>query len=349
MIKQEHAKVQSVFPQTGASAGHPPGIIIFSMIDTEALKEKLRGKRVCVLVGGPSGEAEVSRRSGARMNGALLRQGIDSFVLELGGDFIGKIREQGADLVCVMLHGTPGEDGTVQAALELAGIPYTGSDHFASALAMDKLAAKWAFIANGLPTPRYVLPETGESPQDFGKRALETLGLPCVLKPRREGSSLGVIIAHDEEELTNGLSEMKRWYPLVFAESFVRGKTVTCGVLGTGREAFAVPALELRVKGREFYDYTAKYTKGMTDFVIPAELPPHLYERVQSLAVRAHNLLDCKTFSRVDFVVSEEEAYILEVNTIPGMTDLSDLPAEAAAAGVDYDTLALFIVASAIS
>jgi len=317
------------------------------MIDAEALRKRIKGKRVCVLVGGPSGEAEVSRRSGARMNEALTRQGIDSFVLEMEGDFIARIRERGADLVCVMLHGTPGEDGTVQSALELAGIPYTGSDHFSSAFAMDKLVAKWVFIANGLPTPPYVFPETGEAPGDFGKRAVAELGLPCVLKPRREGSSLGVFIAHTEEDVAKSLAEMSRWYPLIIVEKHIKGKTVTCGVLGTGPDAFPVPALELRVKGREFYDYTAKYTKGMTDFIIPAELPKQLYERVQSLAVRAHNLLGCRTFSRVDFVVSDEEAYILEVNTIPGMTDLSDLPAEAAAAGIDYDTLALFIVASA--
>ncbi|MEO0180104.1 MAG: D-alanine--D-alanine ligase [candidate division WOR-3 bacterium] len=319
------------------------------MIDAETIKNRLRGKKVCVLVGGPSGEAEVSRRSGARMNEALLRQGIDSFTLELEGDFIAKIKERKADLVCVMLHGTPGEDGTVQSALELAGIPYTGSDHFASAFAMDKLVAKWAFIANGLPTPSYVFPEPGELLDDFANKIKSGLGFPCVLKPRREGSSLGVRIAHDEKELISGLAEMSRWYPLIFAEKYITGKTVTCGVLGTGADAFAVPALELRVKGREFYDYTAKYTKGITDFVIPAELPPLLYHRVQSLAVRAHNLLGCRTFSRVDFAVSEDEAYILEVNTIPGMTDLSDLPAEAAAAGIDYDTLALFIVASAIA
>lgn len=317
------------------------------MIDADVLRKRLKGMRVCVLVGGPSGEAEISRRSGARMNEALLRQGVDSFVLEMEGDFIGQIREQRADLVCVMLHGTPGEDGTVQAVLELAGILYTGSDHFASAFAMDKLMAKWAFIANGLPTPPYVFPETKETAKGFGERIARELGLPCVLKPRREGSSLGVLIAHDEEELAHALSEISQWYPLAFAERYISGKTVTCGVLGTGAEAFAVPALELRVRGREFYDYTAKYTKGMTDFVIPAELPPQIYERVRFLAVRAHNLLGCRTFSRVDFVVSDE-AYILEVNTIPGMTDLSDLPAEAAACGIDYDTLALFIVASAI-
>jgi D-alanine-D-alanine ligase len=337
MIKHARAKVQ-----LAALVGYN-----FAMIDPEPLRERMRGKRVCVLVGGPSGEAEVSRRSGARMHEALIRQGIDSFVLEMEGDFIARIRETGADLVCVMLHGTPGEDGTVQSALELAGIPYTGSDHFASALAMDKLSAKWVFIANGLPTPMYVSPEVGEAPEDFGKRAVAQLGLPCVLKPRREGSSLGVFIAHNEEEMARGLAETSPWYPLVIVESYIQGKTVTCGVLGTGPEAFAVPALELRVKGREFYDYTAKYTKGMTEFIIPAELPPRLYERVQSLAVRAHNLIGCRTFSRVDFIVSDEEAYILEVNTIPGMTDLSDLPAEAAAAGIDYDTLALFIVASA--
>ncbi|MGC8894230.1 MAG: D-alanine--D-alanine ligase family protein [candidate division WOR-3 bacterium] len=319
------------------------------MMERDALLTRLHGKRVCVLVGGPSGEAEVSRRSGAKMNEALLRQGIDSFILEMEGDFIGRIKMEKTDIVCVMLHGTPGEDGTVQAALELAEIPYTGSDHFASAFAMDKLVAKWSFISNGIPTPQYVFPETGESPAGFANRVKEALGLPCVLKPRREGSSLGVIIAHDEDELAKGLVEMHRWYPLVFAERFISGKTITCGVLGTGESAFAVPALELRVKEREFYDYTAKYTKGMTDFIIPAELPTRLYQRVQSLAVSAHNLLGCKTFSRVDFVVSDEEAYILEVNTIPGMTDLSDLPAEAAACGIDYDLLALFIVASAIS
>jgi len=330
--------------------GHPGGIRVynFPVMDTSSVLSKFKGKRICVLVGGPSGEAEVSRRSGKGVHEALLRLGLNSFVLEMEGDFIGKIKESGADLVCVMLHGTPGEDGSVQATLELAGIPYSGSDHFASAFAMDKLMAKWAFLANGIPTPRFAYPRVGESLSDFAGSATRELGTPCVLKPRREGSSLGVVIAHDRRELDRGLAEMERWYPLVFAEEFIRGVTATCGVLGTGPDAFAVPVLELRVKNREFYDYTAKYTSGETEFIVPAEFPQPLYERVQRLAVAAHCLLDCRGFSRVDFVVSEGETYVLEVNTIPGMTELSDLPAEAAATGIDYDTLVLHIMASAL-
>ncbi len=302
--------------------------------------------KVAVLVGGPSGEAEVSRRSGRRVLEALRRLGHDAQLVELERDFLEKLK--GFDVVFVMLHGTPGEDGTVQGALELAGFRFTGSDHFASAFAMDKLMAKRAFAAEGLPTPPYEYPRPGEGPEEVARRALGRFGLPLVLKPRREGSSLGVSIAHDEAELFEGARALaQRYGELWFVEKFIEGKTVTCGVLGTGAKARPVPVLELRVKGREFYDYTAKYTKGLTEFVIPAELPEPVYRRVQKLAVEAHNLLGCRGFSRVDFVATDEEAYILEVNSLPGMTELSDLPAEAEAAGISYEKLVELILQEA--
>ncbi len=307
-----------------------------------------KNKKIVVLYGGWSREREVSLRSGKKVHESLIRQGFNAELLDVDHDYIDKLRSMQPDVVLIMLHGKPGEDGTFQGALESMGIPYTGSGVLASALGINKVASKRIFQSVGIPTPDFVYVPSWMDLEKAREAALSKIGIPMVIKPKDEGSSLGVHIIRAEEELIPLMNQERKEYGDFLIEKFIKGKSVTTGILGTGGEAFAVPVLELRVKGREFYDYEAKYTKGLTEFVIPAELPPETYAWLQDVSLRAHIALECRGFSRVDAVVAEDGTpYVLEVNTIPGMTDLSDLPAEAAAMGISYDELVLWILKSA--
>jgi D-alanine-D-alanine ligase len=234
----------------------------------------------------------------------------------------------------------------VQGLLELAGIPYTGSGVLASALAMHKVAAKQVFVAEGIPTPKFLLVDALNLKEEIEK-IKRIFPFPLVVKPVSEGSSLGVSILHDEKEVETVISKTVKKFKEVFVEEYVKGKEVTVGVLGTGPRAEALPILELAPRN-EFYDYEAKYTRGLTDFILPARLSKPLYEKTQAVAVAAHRGLGCRGFSRVDIIVGEDHVpYVHEINTIPGMTDLSDLPAEAAHAGISYDQLVVRILESA--
>ncbi len=310
--------------------------------------EYLKSKKVLVLYGGWSREREVSLRSGKRVFESLKGMGFDVSALDMGKDFYERIKEIYPDVVVIMLHGKPGEDGTVQGVLELMGIPYTGSGVLASAIGMNKIATKRLLIEENLPTPPYFYDPFEKNPEKLREKVLENLSLPVVVKPVEEGSSLGVHIVKDEDELLKVIEVELVEFGSFYFEKFIDGKSVTVGVLGTGEESFALPILELRPKGHEFYDYEAKYTPGATEFIIPAELPRKVYKELQRYSVLTHQIIGCRGFSRVDAVVSEDgKAYILEINTIPGMTELSDLPAEAEHMGIDYDTLVLHILSSA--
>lgn len=309
----------------------------------EILK-KFKGKKIGVLCGGTSGEREVSIRSGKMVFSALKKLGLDARLIIIENDFIGEILKIKMDIAFLILHGKPGEDGRVQGFLDLLGIPYTGSGVLASACGMNKFISKKLFIASGIPTPPYVFIYNYENIEEKIEE-IKKLGFPVIVKPKDEGSSIGVEIIKEEKNLKEKLIEKRKIYKDIFVEKYIKGKIVTTGVLGTGKEAFALPVLELRPIRREFYDYTAKYTKGETEFIIPAQLPEDVYKKLQEYSVMAHRVLECRGFSRVDGVVSEKnEIFILEVNTLPGMTELSDLPAEAKKAGLSYEDLVLFIL-----
>jgi D-alanine-D-alanine ligase len=317
-------------------------------VEIEEARTFFRDKKILVLYGGWSRERDVSLRSGKKVYDSLLRQGFNVELLDMQRDYLDRIREISPDVVVIMLHGKPGEDGTVQGALETLQIPYTGSGVFASATGMNKLAAKRIFLSASIPTPDFIeIPREADLRKKM-EEALEKMGLPLVIKPKDEGSSLGVKILKNSNDLIEIMGEERRVFGDFFMEKYIEGKTVTIGVLGTREKAFALPILELRVKGREFYDYEAKYTKGLTEFVIPAEIPGETYEALQEFSLKVHRLLECRGFSRIDAVVSRDgKPYILEINTIPGMTELSDLPAEAEAHGISYDELVLWILKSA--
>jgi len=309
--------------------------------------QEVRGKRIGVLMGGRSGEREISLVSGRRVLESLLRRGFEAVGIDADRWVARHLEEERVEVACIMLHGRLGEDGTIQGLLEQMGIPYTGSGVLASALAMDKAASKRLFRAQGIPTPDFVALSGEDEPKAVGARIRERLGFPVVVKPVGEGSSLGVVIAEDEGVAMGAVAEVDARYGGVLVERFVAGSAVTVGVLGTGEETRALPILELRPRNA-FYDYEAKYTPGMTTFVCPAEVGEETARLTREHALAAHRCLGCHGFSRVDLQVDGAgRPFVLEVNTIPGMTKVSDLPAEAEAAGISYDELVEEILRSA--
>ena len=300
--------------------------------------------KVAVLCGGRSGEREVSLRSGKNVFESLKRQKFDVIQLDTDGDLIAKLKKNKIDVVFIVLHGKGGEDGTIQGLLEIAQIPYTGSGVLASALAMNKVASKRIFQAVGIPTPKFIEVEPYSDFKKEAERVRRIFPYPMVVKPTSEGSSLGVTIVRKDDDLEKILVETVGQHGDAFIEEFIKGREVTVGILGEE----ALPILELVPKS-EFYDYRAKYTQGGTEFILPARLAPVLYKRVQETALSAHRALGCRGLSRVDIIVGPDHVpYVHDVNTIPGMTDQSDLPAEAAHAGISFDELVMRILQSAI-
>jgi len=306
----------------------------------------LKAKKIGVLMGGLSGEREVSLRSGENCYQALLSLGYQVVRVDALRDVARRLEEEEVEVAFLALHGRYGEDGTIQGLLEMMGIPYTGSGVLASALSMHKVAAKKVVRQSGIPTPDFVeVSATEPAPAAAGRAAAE-LGFPVMLKPVEEGSSLGIIKCHSEAQLAAGIENGRREFGKVFVERFVAGSEITVGVVQRQGEYIALPILEL-VPKNEFYDYEAKYTEGMTEFIIPARLEPAVYARSQELSVAAFRCLGCRGFGRVDFMVADGVPYFTEINTLPGMTDLSDLPAQAKAAGISYAQLVEMILQTA--
>ncbi len=307
----------------------------------------LKNKKICVLMGGRSGERAVSLRSGKRVFESLQKQGFNVITSDVEDDLIQKLKKEKVDLVYIALHGKYGEDGVVQGVLEMAGIPYTGSKVLASALAMNKVATKRIFDAVGIPTPRFIEIDTTCNLKDEIEKIKRIFPFPLVLKPVSEGSSLGVSLIKSAAELEEKLGKTVEQFKDVFIEEYILGREITIGVIGIGNNIQALPILEL-VPKKEFYDFEAKYTSGLTEFVLPARLPKPLYKKAQDVALDAHRALNCYGVSRVDMIVARDHIpYVHEVNTIPGMTEQSDLPAEAANAGITFDELVVKILESA--
>ena len=237
----------------------------------------LKNKKIAVLCGGRSGERDVSLRSGKRVFDSLKKQGFDVQQFDLDDDLVARLKKKKIDLVYIALHGRYGEDGTVQGLLEIANLPYTGSKVLASALAMNKLAAKRIFDAAGIPTPRYAEINARTDIAAQAAKIKKIFPFPLVVKPVSEGSSLGVSIIKKEDDLERTLVKTVKEYKEIFVEEFIKGKEVTVGVIGRGEELQALPVLEL-VPRKDFYDFEAKYTSGMTQFILPARLPGPLYE-----------------------------------------------------------------------
>lgn len=302
--------------------------------------------RVVVLMGGRSAERAVSLDTGRQVSDALSSLGMSVVEIDAAEpDFLEDIRDAAADVCFICLHGRLGEDGTVQGALELAGVPYVGSGVLASALAMDKVMSKRVFEQAGIPTPAWLYLRSGQ-PHDIVELT-GVLGPKTVVKPANEGSAIGVTISHAPDELPEAIVRAFAHDDLVLVESFVEGVEVTVGVLGNN-EPYALPTLEI-VPEHEFYDYESKYVPGMSRHIIPARIPEDLAARCSELAVQVHEVFGCRGMSRTDTIITADgDIYVLEVNTIPGMTSTSLLPDAARAAGIAFPDLCRQLVELAL-
>lgn len=290
--------------------------------------------RTGVLYGGISSEREISLVTGAAVADALGEAGFPAELIDIREVPLCELTPERMDVAFIALHGTFGEDGGIQAVLDAMGVPYTGSGVEASRLAMDKVASKRRFRGAAVPTPRWAELDV-DWPEARKLRVASSLGFPVVLKPAREGSSLGVLIAHDEAELLGGIGTPFQYDHRAFAEEFIDGRELTVGIL----DDHALPIIEL-VFGTHFFDFHVKYTAGACQHVVNPELPPGVAEQVQSAALAAHQSLGCRGCTRVDLRLSRDGVpYVLEVNTIPGMTGTSLLPEAAQATGLSFSGL----------
>lgn len=292
-----------------------------------------------MLRGGKSAEREVSLRSGEQVAKALRKRGHDVTDVDLDASTWDVLRDGRFDCVFNALHGRMGEDGTVQGMLELLGLPYTGSGVLASALCMDKARAGKVLSGAGLHVPEFEELEVKEGvAADVVERLVKQFGLPLVVKPVREGSTIGVTIARDADAVASGLVLAGRYDRRVLVQRFATGTEVTIGVLATP-EVQVLPTLEI-VSDNPVYDYDAKYTAGKSHHIIPARIPEAAREAAADAARRAFLELGCSGMARVDIIVDPAGTpWVLEVNTVPGLTELSLLPDAARAAGVSFDDL----------
>ena len=300
-----------------------------------------KDSKIAVLCGGMSSEREVSLRSGKNVHAALQRLGYkNAQIVDVSENIANDI--VGFEFAYNTLHGKYGEDGCIQGLLEILKIPYSGCGVMASAVCMNKEYTKKIMSTAGVPLIASVYLLKDENPVD----KVKDLSYPLMVKPVSEGSSFGMSKVNSEEELLSAVETARKYNPEVLIEEYLTGVSATVGVLEKDGKPFATEILELRPKN-EWYDYEAKYTKGMTEFILPAELSAEMTEKVKEVAVKAFRVCGCSGVSRVDFLITKDIPYVLEVNTNPGMTDTSDLPAQAAAGGIGYDELVEMILKSA--
>ena len=295
--------------------------------------------RVAVLMGGCSAEREVSLKSGQAVLAALRARGVDAFGLDLGRDAVAQLLAEPMDRAFIALHGRGGEDGCIQGVLEWLRVPYTGSDLLASALGMDKFKCKQVWLGQGLPTPPSCLLSDGQSAEAVVKQ----LGLPLMVKPSHEGSSLGMSKVNSVEELKQAWQEALRYDDRVLAERYVQGTEFTVSLL----DQEALPVIGLQTS-HDFYDFSAKYETGDTRYLLPCGLSPAQETELQALALRAYQAAGCEGWGRVDIMVDAEgQPWLLEVNTSPGMTNSSLVPQAAASAGISFEDLVIRLLQAA--
>jgi D-alanine-D-alanine ligase len=300
----------------------------------------LTTKRIAVLMGGQSAEREISIRSGQAVWAALLRKGYNAIPLDVDHSVASRLREVQAQMVFIALHGPGGEDGTIQGMLEILRIPYTGSSVQACAMAMDKVVTKALLEYHKIPVPRGLVRtrREGKAPLPRG------FGFPVVVKPINQGSTLGISIVKGSRDLIAGIELALQYGPTVLVEEYIKGRELTVGVVNDR----PLPAVEIQAPNG-FYDYTAKYTPGASVYKVPAPLPQRTAKLLQSLALDVHRHLGCRGATRVDFRLDPRGCpFVLEINTVPGMTETSLLPMAAKAAHLSYESLVEAILESAI-
>ena len=304
--------------------------------------------KVAVLMGGVSAEREISLLSGQGVLQALRSQGVDAHAFDPAGADLGELKKQGFARCFIALHGRFGEDGTVQGALELLGIPYTGSGVMASSLAIDKVMTKRLLLSENLPTPRYsLLRRGGYSDADIAAIP-GLLGLPLIVKPAREGSSLGLTKVTDGAAMAAAVVLAESMDADILCEQFISGDEVTCPVLGAGAQARALPVIRI-VAPEGNYDYRNKYFTDSTQYLVPCGLPAGEEAAIQQIVLQAYCSLGCRGWARADVMIDQatRKPYLLEINTSPGMTGHSLVPMSARAAGMSYEELCIEVLQSA--
>jgi len=304
--------------------------------------------KVAVLMGGVSAEREVSLMSGSGVLKALLSKGVDAHAFDPAERDLSELKREGFARCFIALHGRLGEGGSVQGALELLGIPYTGSGVMASAISMDKVMTKRIWLSEGIPTPRYQLLRRGAFERRQVIEIPDTLGLPVIVKPAREGSSIGVTKVVGYSGMADAVEAAGKLDTDILCEECIVGDEVTCPVLGAGDGARALPVIRI-VAPEGNYDYQNKYFTDTTQYLVPANLPPGEEEAIQALVLKAYRVLDCRGWGRVDVMIDGKtrQPYLLEINTSPGMTGHSLVPKSAQAAGISYEDLCVHLLANA--
>jgi D-alanine-D-alanine ligase len=304
--------------------------------------------KVAVLMGGRSAEREVSLMSGAGVLKALQSQGVNAHAFDPAERDLSELKRKGFKRCFIALHGRFGEDGTVQGALELLGIPYTGSGVMASSVAIDKVMTKRVWLAEGLPTPKYKLLRRGAFTREQVIQVPDDLGLPVIVKPAREGSSIGLSKVKGYSQMQDAVAQAAALDADVLCEQFIAGDEVTCPVLGTGDEARALPVIRI-VAPEGNYDYQNKYFTDDTKYLVPCGLPEGEEAAIQEIVLKAYRVLGCRGWGRVDVMIdaATRKPWLLEINTSPGMTGHSLVPMSARAAGISYEQLCVQLLATA--
>lgn len=300
--------------------------------------DRIKEKRIGVLMGGTSSEREISLKTGSLIASSLMKKGYEVRTIDASTDLPSQLLKEKVEVAYIALHGKYGEDGCVQGLLEVMNIPYTGSGVTASVICMDKALSKKIFEYHGIPTPKYYIykRETKDIPP---------IRYPVVIKPCHEGSTIGVSIVEKDTEVTEAINRALQYDNTIIIEEYIEGREITASILGDK----PLPLVEIiPVKG--FYDYTSKTTKGMAEYIVPAKVSSFLAKKIQAIALEAHRATGCHYVSRVDFRVDRgENPHVLEINTIPGMTETSLLPLAAGKAGITYDELVESILVSAFT
>jgi D-alanine-D-alanine ligase len=312
----------------------------------------LTNQRIGVLCGGRSQEREVSLKSGEAVYTALREEGLNVVKVDAQEDIVERLKKEKITMVFLALHGGWGEDGTIQGICKLLGIPFTGPDILGSALALDKIAAKKMLISEGLSTPSFVdissYDSRKENIPELVERIKKRLSFPLILKPAREGSSIGLKVIQKVDHLGSAIKELTGYGKHILIEEYLEAKEITVGVMGLEGSMEPLPVIEVRPKSG-IYNFKAKYTPGVTEYLVPAPLSKFLYQQAQEFALRSCKALNLEIVSRIDMLVdAQEKIYVIEANTNPGMTQTSLLPKAAQVAGYSFSQLLIKILELAL-
>lgn len=306
------------------------------------VRKNKKSLKIGVIAGGISSEREISLLTGKNIYSSLLKSGYNTVFIDSGDDFLFRLKE--INLAFLALHGKYGEDGTIQGLLEFAKIPYTGSGILGSAIAINKILSKKIMRYENILTPDYIAVDLKNEPDlsELKKLLDKKLEYPVIVKPNTGGSTIGINIASDDTQLEYAVSEALKYDSKILIEKYIRGRELTVSIIGN--EPVALPIIEIKPKSG-FYDYEAKYVKGMTEYMVPAELDKEITGHISETAVKCHKALECKSISRVDFILDNyNNVYVFELNTMPGMTATSLVPKAAKAVGIDFDLLVEIIL-----